>query len=311
MNNLQSQFSFNLQFNKAVGTTKREIEGFASTSNEDRDGEYFPKELLEKAAQEYIRMGTLLFDHGNDSVYGRRTIGKLFKANVDEEGRMYVKGRVSDDYIWEKIELGELQSFSIGGKASWETREVGGRIIGVATSLEIFEVSIVSVPANPEALFSIAKSFELSYKEATDNLGNEKVYNKDITINKNNLMDEMFKNISEKIDGLLHSDKEKQELKKSIETLEVEKAELTTKTEELSAKVEELTKSLEDEKAKQEELKDSIKGLDDKLVSIINTKKKAKTDAEIEKSTKSTDIKKEAVNLAEETEKVYDAIFNR
>ena len=253
-------------------------------------------------------MGTLLFDHGNDPVYGRRTIGKLFEASVDEQGRMYVKGRVSDDYIWEKIELGELQAFSIGGRASWETREVGGRVVGVATSLEIFEVSIVSVPANPEALFSIAKSFELSYKEATDNLDTQKVYNKDISI-KNNSMEEMMKNLHEKIDNILTGDKEKTELKKSIETLEANNVEL-------QAKVEELTKSLEDkqveldaEKENIKALEETVKSFDTKLESLISTKKKAKTDKEVEKSTKKDEEKVE--DIGKEADKIYNAIFKR
>ena len=308
MNQLQSQFNFNLQFKKAVGTVNREIEGYASTSSEDRDGEYFPKELLQKASEEYIKMGTLLFDHGNDSVYGRKTIGKLFEASVDEQGRMYVKGRISDDYIWEKIELGELKAFSIGGRASWEPRKVGGKMIGVATSLEIYEVSIVSVPANPEALFSIAKSFELSYKEATDNLDTEKVYNKDIVIN-NNSMEEMMKNLHEKIDNLLTGDKEKVELKKSIETLEASNVEL-------QAKVEELTKSLDDKQAELDSEKDNLKVLeetvksfDTKLETVISTQKKAKTDKEIEKSTKNEDEKVE--DIGKEADKIYNAIFKR
>jgi HK97 family phage prohead protease len=311
MNKLQSNFNFNLQFTKGTGAGKREIEGYASTSSEDRDGEYFPKELLEKAAGEYIKMGTLLFDHGNDPVYGRRTVGKLFEASVDEQGRMYVKGRISDSYIWEKIELGELQAFSIGGKASWETKEVGGKILGVATSLEIYEVSIVSVPANPEAIFSIAKSFELSYKQATDNLDNQNVYNKNIAINKSNPMEEMFKNITEKIDGLMHSDKEKQELKKSVETLETEKAELVSKVDTLTNEVSELKTSLETEKSNKESLEKRLTEIDEKLVNLIAVKKKAKTDDEVDKQAPSTDVSKDAINLAEETDKVYNAIFNR
>jgi len=300
---LQSQFNFGIQFTKAKGTKKREIEGYASTSNVDRDGQMIPADLLKSAAKKYIEMGTLLFQHGRDPEYGERPIGVLFEASVDRKGRMYVKGKVSDDYIWEKIELGELKAFSIGGIAQWKNEFIDGKEIGVATMIDIYEVSIVSVPANPEAMFSIAKSFQLSYEQAENILDNKKQYNESITINNEELMEEMLKSMKSKIDDLLSKDEEKNELKKSLETLTLEKSELENK-------VEELTKSLEDEKVNQEALKKSIDELDKKLEGIISLKKEAKTDEQVEEETKEEKIAstEEAV---EEVNKLYNVIFKK
>lgn len=302
---LQSQFNFNVSFSKQLDTEKREIEGIASSTATDRDGQYFPKELLERATEEYVKIGTLLYEHGHDPIYARRPIGKINEARVDEQGRMIVKGVVSDDFIWEKIKLGELQAFSIGGLASWETRMIDGKSIGVATQLDIAEISIVSVPANKEAIFSIAKSLEKSYLSSLDSLEEQKMYNKSI-INQP-IMEEMIKNIKEKIDGLVSVDAEKQELKKSLEAMETEKGEIAKHAEELEMKVAELEKSLVEAESKNAEMQSTLKSIDEKLVELVQVKKKAKTDEEVEKSTQPEEV----INLAEESEKIYNAIFKR
>jgi phage head maturation protease len=300
MESIQSNFSFAMQFSKATSGGKREIEGFASTTGVDRDGEYFPKELLTVAAEKYIKMGTLLFDHGNDSTYGRKPVGVLFEAKVDDAGRMYVRGRVSDDYIWKKIELDELKAFSIGGLASWEQDTNG---LWYATALDIFEVSIVSVPANPEAIFSIAKSLKIGFDKAQKQDVDINQYNKSITTKEEEVMEDLLKSIQSKFDDFVSKDEEKKELKKSVETLTAEKTEL-------EAKVEELNKSLEVEKENQAVLEESIKALDTKLEGLIATKKEAKTDEEVEETTP----EKEEVTIedaAEAVEKAYAKIFKR
>jgi predicted nucleic acid-binding Zn-ribbon protein len=119
----------------------------------------------------------------------------------------------------------------------------------------------------------------------------------------------MMKNLHEKIDNILSGDKEKVELKKSIETLEANNGEL-------QAKIEELTKSLEDkqieldaEKENIKALEETVKSFDTKLEALISTKKKAKTDKEIEKSTKKDEEKVE--DIGKEADKIYNAIFKR
>ena len=296
---LQSQFGFEVQFSKSKDKGKREIEGFASTTSVDRDGEYFPKDLLEKAAKEYIKMGTLLFDHGHDSTYGRKPIGVLFQAKVDNKGRMKVKGRVSDDYIWEKIELGELKAFSIGGMAKWQ-QDMNG--LYVATELDIVEVSIVSVPANPEAIFSIAKSLKVGLDEAQKQDVPVKQYNNNIITKDKKVMEDMLKDIKSRFDDFLSKDEEKKELKKSLETITAEKVEL-------ESKVEELTKELATEKGNQANLEKSVKELDEKLTEVISIKKSAKTDDEVEKETEKEEVTVD--EAVKEVDKAYNLIFKR
>jgi phage head maturation protease len=292
----KSQFEFNVFF-KTAHNGKREIEGYAATTDVDRDGEMFPMELLKRASAEYLKTGTLLFEHGTDPTYARKTIGKIYHAEVDSMGRMYVQATISDDWIWKKIELGELQAFSIGGSAQWEWQMVNGVEVGVAKSLEIYETSIVSIPANPNAMFSIAKSLEVAMEKSKEEV---KLYNEDRVADNNNSMEELIKSLQEKFENFVSSDEEKKELKKSISTIEEEKAAL-------EAKVEELTKSLEAKEIEVEEMKKSVTDLDAKLDSIIETKKKAQTDEEVEKGEE--EVKPEDVQ--ESVDKAYQLVFKK
>lgn len=292
---MKTNFNFQL-LAKSTGT-KREIEGYASTPDLDRDNDIIPSEVLSKAIDGYLKMGTLLYEHGHDPTYARKPVGLLHTAKMDEEGRFYVKGSVSDDWIWEKIKLGELKAFSVGGIAEWEVSQKDGVAIGVAKSMEIHEVSIVAIPANPNAMFSIAKSLQKSLQDAIQDTS-KKVYNKDITINDETLMEEMLKSIKDKIENLVSSNSEKVELKKSIQEKDTQIAELNTTVEGLNTKVEELTKSLQEANESKEALSKDIQALDEKLEGIISLKKSAKTDEEVEKSKE-----EEIVNEAEQVEK--------
>jgi phage head maturation protease len=285
--------NFNFQLLAKRTGTKREIDGYASTPDLDRDNDIIPSEVLSKAIDGYLEMGTLLYEHGHDPTYARKPIGLLHTAKMDEEGRLYVKGSVSDNWIWEKIELGELKAFSIGGMAEWEITEKDGVAIGIAKSMEIHEVSIVAIPANPNAIFSIAKSLQKSLQDAIQD-NDKKVYNKDIIIKQSNFMEEMLKSIKDKIENLVSSDSEKVELKKSIEEKDTQITELNTTVEGLNTKVEELTKSLEETNKSKEALAEDIKALDKKLESYASLKKTAKTDEQIQKLSKNENIVEDA-----------------
>ena len=98
----------------------------------------------------------MLFNHDRD-----RVLGRIEKAWI-EEGRGKAKIRFDDDdkaeEIAQKVRSGTLKGVSVGYRVkTWEIVENGetssnGKYQGpcdVATSWEPFEVSIVSVPADP------------------------------------------------------------------------------------------------------------------------------------------------------------------
>jgi len=297
---MKTQFNFKLLAKSTGG--KKEIEGYASTPDLDRDNDIIPTEVLAKAVDGYLKMGTLLYEHGYDPTYARKPVGKLNIAKIDDEGRLYVKGTISDQWIWEKIELGELKAFSIGGMAEWEVSQKDGKAVGIAKSMEIHEVSIVAIPANPNAMFSIAKSLQKSLQDAIED-NNKKVYNENIPTNDKVLMEEMIKGIQDRLDAFLTKDSEKVELKKSLEAKTNEMSELQVQLDEQKSKNEELQKSLDETIASKEALTENIKALDEKLTSVIATKKSAKTDDELDKK---AEDKSEADEVAKSAKQIED-----
>lgn len=283
MQQMTSQFQFGMMI-KSVGEG-RKIRGYASTGNIDRSGDSIPPSLLVEAFSKYLEYGTMLYEHGQDPTYARKTIGLITNGYIDEKG-LQVEATISDDWIWEKIQLGELKAFSVGGRAQWQYD--AQKDVNMATMIDLYEISVVAIPDNTEAMFEIAKSF-------TPDI-DSKQYNKNkVSDNNQNLMEEMIKSLQERVENLLSSDEEKKELKKSLETVNEEKVAL-------EAKVEELTKSLEEETAKRSDVEAKISELDEKLTKMLPTQKKAKVDPEENEKVEQLSPE-EVVKASEELEK--------
>lgn len=133
------------------------IEGTASTSELDRHGEIISASFWPDAIKSY--RGTLLLNHNHDE-----TIGKVTDVTADERG-LAIKAEIYRDCIdevqWNRIERGLKAALSVGirvKRAHVEERDE--RSILVLDEGELNEISVVTIPANPSAEFSIAKSLE-------------------------------------------------------------------------------------------------------------------------------------------------------
>lgn len=270
---------------KSVDFEKREIQGFASTVDIDRDEEIYPAVAFRESIDQFMKVGTLLYEHGQDSEYQRRPIGRVIEYRIQDNG-LWIKATVSDDWVWDKISRGELSAFSWGGRVlNFEKRMIEGIERFVALAIDLFEVSVVSVPANPNALFSIAKSIDnalLAYK--------------------NNDMDkiqDMVKSLQEKFDTFSERDEKIKSLKEEKKALKLELAEK-------NAKLEELEKQVAEKAGLEKELEEKIKSVDEKLEQIIASKKKAVSDEKVEEEVKVEEV---AIS-AEEVEKRLNQLIN-
>ena len=109
-----------------------------------------------------MRNPVLLHNHGMGSE-GRVPVGKIVEAEIKTKG-LFVKALISktEDKLREKIKEGLYQAFSFGFQIiNSDIIKKAGKSIRKITELELFEVSIVSIPANRRALFSIVKGFEV------------------------------------------------------------------------------------------------------------------------------------------------------
>lgn len=132
-----------------------------SFSSEEPYGRWWGTEILSHAEgaidmKRLREIGVLLFNHNRDFV-----LGKVLSAQVqDERACAEVEFDPDDqaDTIFQKVQSGTLLGVSVGYRVSvWEDVAAGelstdGRFTGpcsIATRWEPFEISIVSVPADP------------------------------------------------------------------------------------------------------------------------------------------------------------------
>lgn len=138
------------------------VEGVASTGDVDRDGEIVDQESLAKAARAAKSLSLFWMHHwespigrvlkvepGEDKLFIRASIGKDFDVPIGYGQPMSVNN------IRAQIQQGILRAFSIGFGADEEKHDDKPSVLKVT---DLFEVSVVTIPSNENALFNIAKA---------------------------------------------------------------------------------------------------------------------------------------------------------
>jgi HK97 family phage prohead protease len=139
------------------------IRGMASTADTDRVGDIIEAEAWTKGGlHNYLNNPVILFNHDYN-----QPIGRAIELSTGDNG-LQLKAKIakSAGHVRELIKEGVLGAFSVGFrvKDAEYLRESDGYKIKDA---ELLEVSVVTVPANQAATFSLAKSFnsESEYEE--------------------------------------------------------------------------------------------------------------------------------------------------
>lgn len=143
----------NFQFQSVVQTKDAAsgecyIEGFANTSSKDRVGDVVLPKAFEKSLPTYLNNPILLANHDWNDV-----CGVVKSAEIRDTG-LYIKARISDTRPDIKTLIGEgcLRTFSIGYNMLDADFDESTKT-QIVKELELLEISIVSVPANVEAVF--------------------------------------------------------------------------------------------------------------------------------------------------------------
>ena len=138
------------------------IQGMASTDDKDRAGDIISPMAWKKGLEDYKKNPIILFNHDYN-----RPIGRAVAVNPVGNG-LELKAKISKGAgeIAQLIKDGVLGAFSVGfmvRDADYDS-ETETFLIKQA---ELLEVSVVSVPANQAAVFSVQKSFdsEEEYKD--------------------------------------------------------------------------------------------------------------------------------------------------
>lgn len=145
-----------------------QFEGYLSTyGNVDRDGDVMVKGCFD-ASLKQKSIVPLLWNHNQNSVIGKLELSSNEKG-LAAKGYLNLKDEKAQN-ILDLLKMGALDSMSVGfivhdHQPVQKDRPFGGWNI---TKAEVYEGSIVTVPANDQAVIQNVKSFETDEKELKD-----------------------------------------------------------------------------------------------------------------------------------------------
>jgi HK97 family phage prohead protease/HK97 family phage major capsid protein len=131
------------------------IEGYASTVDRDRQGDVIPMAAWNSGLKNYLKNPIILAYHNH-----QMPIGKMIEHKVTDQGlwiRAQIPGEVGD--VYKLIKKGILSAFSVGFRVRDADYDNATETF-LVKELELHEISVVSVPANQNTLFSLAKAFD-------------------------------------------------------------------------------------------------------------------------------------------------------
>jgi len=131
-----------------------EIEGYANTTDKDRVGDVIVREAWEKGGLDNYKTNPVVLAYHDHE----KPIGTVTDLTVTDNGlRVVAKIFKAAGNVYELIKEGILKTFSVGFRVKDADYNPDADIF-VIKDLELFEVSVVSVPANVNAVFSVKKS---------------------------------------------------------------------------------------------------------------------------------------------------------
>lgn len=151
---------------KAVAEESRTITGWATTPETDRSGD-----VVEPLGVKYKNPLVLLWQHDHEKPIGNVDFGTPTAkgvpftatiAKVDEPG--ILKDRV--DEAWQSVKAGLIRAVSIGFR-SLDHEPIKGTYGLRFKQTEVYELSLVSVPANAGAVITNIKSFDIGLPAAS------------------------------------------------------------------------------------------------------------------------------------------------
>ena len=130
------------------------IEGYASTNDVDRQGDIVPASVWTAGMENYLKNPVILAYHEHCE-----PIGRMVEHRIDEKG-LWIKARISAaaEDVFNLVKDGVLTAFSIGFRIVDAEYNSAAELF-VVKELELHEISVVSVPANQNTIFSLSKAF--------------------------------------------------------------------------------------------------------------------------------------------------------
>lgn len=154
--------SFTLKDYKADTSGGRRIKGYANASTVDRGQEVVDPKAFKSSLDKYMENPIVFYNHDWDSA-----IGRVVEAKITSRGLMVDieigKGFEPADKVWAQIQQGILKAFSIGFRPITMEFDNEEEILTIK-DMELYEVSVVTIPMNRESLFEITEDRLTSIK---------------------------------------------------------------------------------------------------------------------------------------------------
>lgn len=135
------------------------VEGYANTNVTDRTGDLVEPDAFRGGLDAYMKNPIVLFNHDI-----HKPIGKVIEAAIDDVG-LRVKVLIDRTLEWgsrvaDMVTKGILNAFSIRARNDQANGWVDATGVRRIVNWDLQEISVVTVPANQQALFSIAKAMD-------------------------------------------------------------------------------------------------------------------------------------------------------
>ena len=176
-----------------------EISWYASTKDKDRWWDIVEPKAFQSALERYMTNPIVLLQHKAD-----KPIGVVEEASIDDNW-LYIKAKISQntDWVVDLIKNWVLRAFSIWYSIKdYETdvRELADwtyDMTNIIKDLELYEISVVSIPMNPYAL---SKSVEdlLEVEESEENVEEETEENVEENVEEEVVEEKVEENSEEK-----------------------------------------------------------------------------------------------------------------
>jgi len=132
-----------------------QITGYANTTGKDRQGDVIVQEAWQKGGLDNYSKNPIILAFHNHS----KPIGKAISVSVDKNGlKIVAEISASATEVYNLIKEGILKAFSVGFRVKEADYDKLTDIF-VIKDVELYEVSVVSVPANQDSLFDVSKCF--------------------------------------------------------------------------------------------------------------------------------------------------------
>lgn len=197
-----------------------EISWYASTKDKDRWWDVVEPKAFASALERYMTNPIVLLQHKAD-----KPIGIVEEANIDDNW-LYIKAKISQntDWVVDLIKNWVLRAFSIWYSVKdYETdvRELADwtyDMTNIIKDLELYEISVVSIPMNPyalsksvEDLLEVEESIEEQKEESSEDSESEKVEEAESESTEESENAEDEKNDEENADDIVEWNQESEE----------------------------------------------------------------------------------------------------